>query len=140
MSKPPKVTRVLETCFDVDNLDRSRTFYETLFGFPVIASGDRFCAFDVTGRSVLLLFLRNSSREPMPTGGGFIPPHGSHGAQHAAFSITEMELDSWRTRLAEAGIKIESEVKWARGGTSLYFRDPDGNLLELATPGLWPGY
>jgi catechol 2,3-dioxygenase-like lactoylglutathione lyase family enzyme len=27
-----------------------------------------------------------------------------------------------------------------RGGHSIYFRDPDGHLLELATPGLWAGY
>ena len=27
-----------------------------------------------------------------------------------------------------------------RGGQSVHFRDPDGRLLELATPGLWPGY
>ena len=137
---PPKVTRVLETCFDVDDLATSRKFYESLFHFPVIDSGDRFCAFDVAGKSILLLFLRDSSREPMPTAGGPIPPHGSHGAQHAAFSIEEHELAAWRNRLEGAGIDIESEVKWPSGGTSLYFRDPDGHLLELATAGLWPGY
>jgi len=27
-----------------------------------------------------------------------------------------------------------------RGGHSIYFRDPDGHLLELATPGLWAIY
>ena len=27
-----------------------------------------------------------------------------------------------------------------RGGTSLYFNDPDGNVVELATPGLWANY
>jgi len=27
-----------------------------------------------------------------------------------------------------------------RGGTSLYFRDPNGHMLELATPGLWSIY
>src|SRR4051794_30918148 len=105
---PPNVTRVLETCFDVDDLERSRKFYETLFQFPVIASGDRFCAFDVAGKSVLLLFLRNSSLEPMPTAGGSIPPHGSQGAQHAAFSIEERDFAAWRARLAEAAIPIES--------------------------------
>ncbi|MEP7038442.1 MAG: glyoxalase, partial [Acidobacteriota bacterium] len=35
---------------------------------------------------------------------------------------------------------IESKVKWERGGTSIYFRDPDKHLLELATPGLWTIY
>jgi catechol 2,3-dioxygenase-like lactoylglutathione lyase family enzyme len=31
-------------------------------------------------------------------------------------------------------------MEWPRGGTSLYFRDPDGHLVELATPGLWSIY
>jgi len=48
-------------------------------------------------------------------------------------------LADWEARLAEAGVAIESRVKWRRG-ESIYFRDPDGHVLELATPGLWPGY
>ena len=40
----------------------------------------------------------------------------------------------------EAGIAIKGRTKWPRGGESIYFRDPDGHVLELATPGLWPGY
>jgi len=31
-------------------------------------------------------------------------------------------------------------VKWSRGGESLYFRDPDDHLVELATPGIWATY
>jgi catechol 2,3-dioxygenase-like lactoylglutathione lyase family enzyme len=31
-------------------------------------------------------------------------------------------------------------VQWEGGGTSLYFRDPDGRSVELATPGIWPTY
>jgi catechol 2,3-dioxygenase-like lactoylglutathione lyase family enzyme len=31
-------------------------------------------------------------------------------------------------------------VGWPRGGRSVYFRDPDGHSVELATPGLWETY
>lgn len=55
-------------------------------------------------------------------------------------AIAVVELDAWEKRLAEKGIAVESKVKWERGGQSLYFRDPDGNLLELITPGAWTIY
>jgi len=42
--------------------------------------------------------------------------------------------------LREHGIAIESTITWPRGGTSIYFRDPDGHLLELVTPGIWDIY
>ena len=42
--------------------------------------------------------------------------------------------------MAAQGIAIEGRTKWSRGGESVYFRDPDGHLLELATPGLWAIY
>ena len=42
-----------------------------------------------------------------------------------------------RQRLQEHGVVIEKEVLWPRGGTSLYFRDPAGNSVELLTPGVW---
>ncbi len=64
--------------------------------------------------------------------------HAARG--HLAFSISADLLAAWRIRLRERGIEIESEVQWERGGTSLYFRDPDANLLELASPGVWPNY
>jgi len=49
-------------------------------------------------------------------------------------------LSAWEKRLAENEVAVESKVKWERGGQSIYFRDPDGNLLELVTPGVWPIY
>jgi catechol 2,3-dioxygenase-like lactoylglutathione lyase family enzyme len=57
-----------------------------------------------------------------------------------AFSIAADELAAWEERFADANIAIEGRIKWPRGGESIYFRDPDGHVLELATPGLWPGY
>jgi len=36
-----------------------------------------------------------------------------------------------------AGITIELRKTWKYGGEALYFRDPDGHLLEVVTPGVW---
>jgi catechol 2,3-dioxygenase-like lactoylglutathione lyase family enzyme len=131
---------IVETCLCVADLPRARDFYQKLFGYAVMNSDARFCAFNVGPRQVLLLFLRGSD----PHGGilpfGTIPPHGTTGAAHVGFSIPAESLSAWRTRLDEHGIAIESSFVWPSGGTSIYFRDPDGNLLELLTPGVWPNY
>jgi catechol 2,3-dioxygenase-like lactoylglutathione lyase family enzyme len=88
----------------------------------------------------LLLFRKGSTTETAVLPGGTIPPHDGSGRIHLAFAIPATELDPWRKRLQAHGVLIEGEVKWPRGGTSLYFRDPDGHLVELATPGLWSTY
>jgi hypothetical protein len=41
--------------------------------------------------------------------------------------------------LRQAAIPIEREVEWEEGGHSIYFRDPAGNVVELAPPSLWGG-
>ena len=74
------------------------------------------------------------------SGGGTIPAHDGSGRLHVAFSIDAENLDAWEKRLRQHGLKIESTVRWPRGGTSLYVRDPDGHLVELATPGIWEVY
>jgi catechol-2,3-dioxygenase len=90
---------------------------------------------------VLLLFLRGGTLQPVRTESGLIPPHDGSGRLHMAFSIVKDELDDWRAHLAMHGVAIEGTSDWKRGGHSLYFRDPDGNMLELATvPGLWEGF
>jgi catechol 2,3-dioxygenase-like lactoylglutathione lyase family enzyme len=48
--------------------------------------------------------------------------------------------EGWEAQLERCKIAIEGRTSWPRGGRSVYFRDPDGHLLELATPGLWKIY
>ncbi|MGO9398529.1 MAG: VOC family protein [Xanthobacteraceae bacterium] len=136
----PDLLGVLETSLYVDAFERACPFYEQVLGLNSIYRDARLCAYDVGGRGVLLLFLRGHSLEPTHLPGGTVPPHDGRGPVHMAFSIAAGALADWETRLAEAGVAIESRVKWPRGGESIYFRDPDGHVLELATPGLWPGY
>jgi catechol 2,3-dioxygenase-like lactoylglutathione lyase family enzyme len=69
-----------------------------------------------------------------------IPGHTGSGPSHIAFAIDRSAVMAWQERLAELGVEIESRVRWERGGESLYFRDPDGHSVELATPGTWPCY
>jgi catechol 2,3-dioxygenase-like lactoylglutathione lyase family enzyme len=135
-----KVVRVLETCLHVKDVERSAQFYETLFAFPRMDFSERFCALDVGGGTVLLLFREGGTVEPVRTAGGVIPPHGGSGDLHLAFSIRAEDFAIWEKHLGEQGTAIESRVHWDRGGNSLYFRDPDHHLVELATPGVWPSY
>lgn len=140
MSTPPPLARILETALYVDDLDRARRFYVDALGAAVLLDTPRLLALDVGGQSVLLLFRRGATTEPLPTPGGVVPPHAGTGIQHMAFAIAADTLDAWREQLRAAGVALESEVTWPRGGTSLYVRDPDGHSIELVTPGLWATY
>lgn len=136
----PAIRRVLETALYVGDLERATAFYRDTLGLEVMTGSDRFTALDAGEGSVLLLFIRGETTEGLDTGAGVIPPHDSRGPAHFAFAIDSAELEPWRAALDEAGLEIESEVDWPAGGTSLYFRDPDEHLVELATPGIWPVY
>lgn len=106
----------------------------------VLTHDARFRAYGVGGESVLLLFRRGATLETVRMPGGTIPPHDGHGPLHLAFAIARDALPQWEERLREHGVPIEGRTEWSRGGHSIYFRDPDGHLLELATPGLWAIY
>jgi catechol 2,3-dioxygenase-like lactoylglutathione lyase family enzyme len=136
----PKVTGIVETGLDVDDLAVAADFYHRILGFEIIERLERLCAFSIAGRDVLILFQREEATKPLELAGGTIPPHGSTGPIHFAFAVDPSELPHWEKLLAANGIAIEGRMKWERGGTSIYFRDPDQHLLELATPGIWSIY
>jgi len=136
----PRVGRVLETSLYVDDVARSKEFYRRVFGFEKLQGDDRFCALDVSGQQVLLLFRKHGTTEPIFIPGGMIPPHDGEGTTHLAFTIPLESESEWTGHLGAHKIAIESRVEWPRGGFSLYFRDPDGHLIELVSPGCWAIY
>jgi len=136
----PTVRGVLETALYVDDLARAAAFYADLFGFPQLFANDALIALDVASRDVLLLFKRGASAKTQVTPGGAIPPHDGHGPLHMAFSIEAGALAGWEERLTAKGVAIEGRMDWPLGGKSVYFRDPDANLLELVTPKVWEIY
>jgi len=136
----PAVTQILESALYVRDLDRSVAFYRDLFGFPEYLRDERMAALGVPGSQILLLFRLGASVTPAPTPFGTIPPHDGHGPQHMAFAVAEAGLPGWLTALTTAGIELESRIDWDSGSTAIYFRDPDGHSIELATPRLWPNH
>lgn len=139
MDTPP-VGHVLETALYVDDLERSRAFYERLFAFETFFIEERMCAMQVPAQQVLLLFKKRGSVLPSESDGGTIPPHDGQGQLHLCFAIPDGSDGRWADRLLAQGIAIESRVTWPHGAVSLYFRDPDGHSIEVATPKLWPHY
>lgn len=135
----PALEGIVETCIYVSDVAQSRAFYTKVFGFtPVIVDDERICPLAIGEGRVLILFKRGATREPVPVAGSHIPPHDGGGEQHFAFGIPKDSVADWKSYLNALDIEIESEIDWPKGGTSLYFRDPDRLLVELITPGLWP--
>jgi len=136
----PRVGGLVESALYVGDVDRARSFYRDVLGLDPLTETPDFAAFAVAPGQVLLLFRRGSMTSASETAGGTIPPHDGRGELHLAFAITPADLAPWEERLRSRGIAIESRVRWGRGGESIYFRDPDNHLVELATPGVWENY
>jgi catechol 2,3-dioxygenase-like lactoylglutathione lyase family enzyme len=131
---PPKTNGILESSLYVSDLPCSVRFYEETFGFSIIKEfGERGCAMRAGTHQVLLLFKKGASQ-------AIQSPHDGDGELHLAFAIPSAELASWESWLQARGIAVEETRTWELGGTSLYFRDPDRHLIELATPGTWSVY
>jgi catechol 2,3-dioxygenase-like lactoylglutathione lyase family enzyme len=136
-SGPPRIDGLLETSLYARDLERTAAFYRELFGFKALVDTPRLVAFEIAAQSVLLVFHAGATEDDVVDPRGKIPGHDGAGRLHLALSIAKEDLDAWRKRLLEDAIEIVGEYRWPRGGVSLYIRDPDGALVELATPGLW---
>jgi catechol 2,3-dioxygenase-like lactoylglutathione lyase family enzyme len=138
----PKINGLVESALFVEKLPRARDFYLRVLGLEIIQESDVGCVFMVAKGQLLLLVSVEKATVPSKTPGGEVPAcldrnTASLGAGHIAFGVAEADVDGWRNCLNRNGVEVLSEVVWERGAHSLYFRDPDGHLIELATPGLW---
>jgi catechol 2,3-dioxygenase-like lactoylglutathione lyase family enzyme len=131
MRRPP-IIGIKETCLYVEDLARSRSFYEGRLGLECFSFVPGSHVFFRAGHSVLLCFDPRSSATQQK-----LPGHHGAGELHYAFEVKRQDYDTWKQYLGEQGIPVEHEQDWPGGYRSVYFRDPDHHCVEIIEAGMW---
>ena len=107
------------------DLSTMRRFYEEVMQFPVYSeAGPQWIEYRV-GASLLALTERGRRWNDAPT------PDGALSVQ-LSFRVAPDEVDECAAALSEANVKITvPPFNQASGPRSMFFRDPDGNVLEI---------
>ncbi|MEI2300722.1 VOC family protein [Ensifer sp. MJa1] len=134
----PALEGILETALYAADLDAAEAFYGGMLGLQRITRAGNRHVFFRCGPGVLLIFNpAETVKPPAPDAALPVPPHGATGQGHMCFRVAAEALDAWKAKLEAGGVTIESDLRWPNGARSFYFRDPAGNSLECAEPGLW---
>lgn len=138
--KPPEIGGVLETALYYTDEERTEHFYTEVMGMRLIGKRPGRFLFYRAGSSVFLLFDPEASRRSER-----LPPAGADGEGHVCFLVDPSAYEPWKEHLKHNGVDVLQEVRWPMDappedvrGSSFYFRDPSGNLLEIADADFWP--
>jgi len=124
VNSPPVL---VNTCLITPDVNRLAAFYAQVLGIEPHKDGDNYVEFR-TGRGVLALFSANAQEK-------YIPGSAQAGENHSLileFEVDNVDREYARLRgLVNTWVKGPSTQPW--GTRSIYFRDPDGNLVDLFT-------
>lgn len=126
---------MLETVLYFSDQNRAERFYRDVLGMRPIGRKEGRHSFFRAGDAVFLLFHAETANAP-----GDPLAHGATGSGHTCFTVDPTEYDRWKDYLEGRGVAILDEKTWGSDeARSFYFRDPEGNLLEIANRDIWPG-
>lgn len=124
-----KVRRLGHVVLRVRDLERAEAFYHELLGLPIAARSEPW--------SMTFFSLGSHHDFAVVAIGGDAdsPAEHSLGLDHVAFCLGESldDLREAKQKLATAGVELAAVDH--RVTQSLYFRDPDGNAIELYVDG-----
>jgi catechol 2,3-dioxygenase-like lactoylglutathione lyase family enzyme len=127
-SQPQPNPTLMNTCLITTNVGQLVNFYESVLGIKAQRSGDQYAEFR-TGVGVLAIFSAEAQEKYIP---------GSADAASNRSAILEFKVDD----VDYEYVRLQPLVKiWVRqpttqpwGTRSVYFRDPDGNLVNFYMP------
>jgi catechol 2,3-dioxygenase-like lactoylglutathione lyase family enzyme len=131
----PPLAGVFETClyYAPSQAGEMERFYGDALGLREVDRGEWGIAYRL-GAGLLLLFdvERSITRERDAF------RHGATGPAHACLLADRASYEAWKGHLAARDVDVFDELTWRNGVRSFYFRDPAGNVLEIAEDDLWP--
>jgi catechol 2,3-dioxygenase-like lactoylglutathione lyase family enzyme len=135
MSKSDRRVKGLgEVSIRVNNLDAMHKFYEEVVGLEVLSRDESFVFFKIAagyaGHSQILALFSATNRGFIETKSLQLSPEGTT-LHHIALNISLEDYESEKRRLEGLGLAVEAtEHAWLHV-RSLYFADPERNLLEF---------
>lgn len=127
---PPTINSLGEVALRVENLERMERFYTETLGLtlmkrlPHVASLS--VAPDYGGHTQVLVLFDRSSTPGYPG-----VSHEKTPLDHFALTIDLADYAAWKKRLEDLGLDVLAKEQRGFSWRSLFFDDPEGNVVEL---------
>ena len=118
---------------NVRDLDAMKRFYQDLLGFVVEWEPDADNTYLTSGTDNLALHRSTSLTTPSTSPPTTAPPAPLGALDHLGLIVPNAEdVDRWAAFLEARGVAIAAQPRTHRDGArSCYFRDPDGNSVQI---------
>jgi catechol 2,3-dioxygenase-like lactoylglutathione lyase family enzyme len=112
------------TVIFVRDMTAMRRFYEEVLGFPLLREFTGWFEYRIGNNTLALARPTRTAKDaPIPTGTA---------ALQLAFKVTPPEVDACADELVRKGVNLlQPPTNQPFGHRTVFFRDPDGNLLEV---------
>jgi catechol 2,3-dioxygenase-like lactoylglutathione lyase family enzyme len=133
-ARPHRVKGLGEVSIRVKDLDAMHKFYEEVVGLEVLRRDESFVFFKVAegygGHTQNLAFFDTTNRMFLETKSQELSFNQTT-LHHIALNVSLEDFESEKMRLEGLGLRINATVHEWLHVRSLYFRDPEENLLEF---------